>query len=606
MVKMSQLKTFDALTENIPFLLEEGWCYYVGSVTDTQEKTVRLLFFQRPAHWQDDFSHVFSPRVMVTFTVDICNPLLWEEEIEFIIDLCGDVGPSNHGDIAASCAVKKGAEYSPKFQWSYNGSIKSLKGRMKDLTEGNLDWIVSNEPTDLYQFKVETEMIINKNYAGVDSTSFCTESLETGPVAGHVVDTLHVTDVKPLCSKIFSGEENFAVQVKKKYPAEFVCEICGWRRVDSDDGGISLHKNTCQHVSGGKHVSSGRMSSNITSNNPREDSWNLLDCVGKRNTHDMPSDLAHGKPPDLTYGEPHDLSHGKPRDPTHVEQSDVSHGESRDVTHGGSRDTALGKQRGPRLFKIEGIKNKSASIEACSVMEDGEVESVETMETLGCYQQDSAESPSVPIVEDDVESNKQLHQYTKVSLSKHDIKKCLAEAICQICSWKSPTGSMNSLNVHIWKSHGNGRVRSEEDVKCRECLKIFKNRLGLENHMRVTHLYAEVKCDQCLKTFKNKYSLNAHIYRLHGEGKAAWKVWYENTKKQNSISYCDQCSNTFTTPRGLKAHKLRIHEEKPKPPKKHEPESERTCSDCGKILKNRRSYLQHLKSGTYTLHSLEF
>jgi hypothetical protein len=162
-------------------------------MTDTNKKTVHLLFFQRPAHWQDAFSHVFSPRIIVTFTVNICNPLFWEEEIEFTINLCGNIEPSVHSNIAASCAIKKGTKYSPAFQWSYNGSIKNLKGHMKDLTEGNLDWIGIDKSLDLNRVKVEAEIIDNLFEVGLDGTHSCTKCLDQ--------DVIVPSEVEPVMLK---------------------------------------------------------------------------------------------------------------------------------------------------------------------------------------------------------------------------------------------------------------------------------------------------------------------------------------------------------------------------------------------------------------------
>ena len=83
----------------------------------------------------------------------------------------------------------------------------------------------------------------------------------------------------------------------------------------------------------------------------------------------------------------------------------------------------------------------------------------------------------------------------------------------------------------------------EEDVKtdikerikllnifCDICLKVFKTKSALTNHIQSVHKEVKYPCDQCGKQFTKKGNLKTHIQSLHE------RVKYP----------CDQCGKQFT------------------------------------------------------------
>jgi hypothetical protein len=122
---------------------------------------------------------------------------------------------------------------------------------------------------------------------------------------------------------------------------------------------------------------------------------------------------------------------------------------------------------------------------------------------------------------------------TKEDLEAHIQESHPGEAICKYCRWKSPCGSLNSLETHIWRFHGKGKVSdNEEPPKCTQCSKVFQSKARFAQHMEYVYLREEVTCDLCPnKTFRNKTSLSRHQYYTHGKGNEVQRLRYRKKKK---------------------------------------------------------------------------
>jgi hypothetical protein len=499
---MSQLNSFNALTQNIPFLLAEGWCYYIDSMTDTNKKTVHLLFFQRPAHWQDAFSHVFSPRIIVTFTVNICNPLFWEEEIEFTINLCGNIEPSVHSNIAASCAIKKGTKYSPAFQWSYNGSIKNLKGHMKDLTEGNLDWIGIDKSLDLNRVKVEAEIIDNLFEVGLDGTHSCTKCLDQDVIVPSEVEPVMLKS-RTKCLDRYAMEALEVNSVETDLRTEpldkNVTEAS--KKIMSESSTIRLQKpaNVAVEVYSNMSVTDEDLEEHIQNRH-------LAECVRK-----MENDLS-----------------SQIEDET--QRDSISCDQLTDFDQpGGSVKIESELIDEEKVTK----QNMDANLSAVS------------REQMPFNNTSDAVNNSVPAASGDVTTNKERKKLlTKINSEVPNKNNHSAEVICKICGWRSPTGSITSLYSHKHACHG-----KEGPLKCDQCSKILKNKRNYNIHIKLVPTHKEVKCDRCPNiTFRNEDILRIHNYKQHGESNAIQKS-----------RHCNQCPKLFSTKEDLEVHIKKSH-----------------------------------------------
>ena len=115
------------------------------------------------------------------------------------------------------------------------------------------------------------------------------------------------------------------------------------------------------------------------------------------------------------------------------------------------------------------------------------------------------------------------------------------------------------------------KIASEKSFKniCRYCLKIFKDKYKLKNHMGIhENLFV---CDKCDKQFYSKQAIRKHKEEVH-------------VLKPNTVFKCDICNLVLSNGRNLAQHKS-IHETK-------EPLKCRLCSEEFNHSRNlRRHYL---------------
>ena len=95
------------------------------------------------------------------------------------------------------------------------------------------------------------------------------------------------------------------------------------------------------------------------------------------------------------------------------------------------------------------------------------------------------------------------------------------------------------LNLHINQAH-----TLVGDYHCDQCLKNFRDKLALENHISGVHKKISFICPQCEKGFTWQGNLARHIKDVH-----------EKEKKYA----CNFCEKRFSQKSSLKGHKQSVH-----------------------------------------------
>ena len=163
-LRQSRLENLDTLVQHVVSLLEEGWCYFIDSASGSTQKTIHLLFFERPSGWQNVFTYIFPTQIIISFTIDVKNPSFWEDRIQFTISErrseLSVVG--NYAD--GSTVITRSVDWFPN----------DLKTRMKDMTNGKLDWIIRDD--ELWDLKVEN----SENFQGgeISENVYCDGSMK--------------------------------------------------------------------------------------------------------------------------------------------------------------------------------------------------------------------------------------------------------------------------------------------------------------------------------------------------------------------------------------------------------------------------------------------
>jgi uncharacterized C2H2 Zn-finger protein len=82
--------------------------------------------------------------------------------------------------------------------------------------------------------------------------------------------------------------------------------------------------------------------------------------------------------------------------------------------------------------------------------------------------------------------------------------------ICNICH--AEFSNLKGLRLHEGRIHS----ASEKNIKCCECLKLFKNKYSLKIHVKQVHdKTTREPCPKCEKVLYNKYMLKKHIKKNH-------------------------------------------------------------------------------------------
>ena len=213
-IHRSRLENFDTLVQNVLYLLEEGWCYFIDSANGSTQKTIHLVFFERPSGWRDVFSYIFSTQIIISFTIDVENPSFWEDRIQFTISVRRSEVSVEGTYADESTALTR------RFDWL----PKDLKTRMKDVTNGKLDWIIPDNSIDLWDLKVE-----NSENGEITENVYCNRAIKMDPcdikVEAVTMSTEHAykqeSNERKSCSKSLVEEE--PVECERDSHGEDLC-----------------------------------------------------------------------------------------------------------------------------------------------------------------------------------------------------------------------------------------------------------------------------------------------------------------------------------------------------------------------------------------------
>ena len=146
---------------------------------------------------------------------------------------------------------------------------------------------------------------------------------------------------------------------------------------------------------------------------------------------------------------------------------------------------------------------------------------------------------------------------------------------CKICDQKIAKSS--HLKRHMREKHSALNVKKvlkkEEitDFKCEQCLKVFKRREHLLQHLSVHQVLGpQYNCEECDASFSNTRNLDRHK-RIHLNSLPSHK--------------CDLCGEQFSQKFNLERH-LKLHEE---------PDMKYACNLCGSSFSREDNLKNHLK-----------
>ena len=176
---------------------------------------------------------------------------------------------------------------------------------------------------------------------------------------------------------------------------------------------------------------------------------------------------------------------------------------------------------------------------------------------------------------------------------------------CTLCSRTFKDNKY--LNKHVDLHHGvpvAGKTATEttedpeegkigDEYLCTKCGSVFKGDAGLQAHIKRIHPEdVQSLCTKCGSVFKGDAPLRSHIRQVHPE---------------DLQSLCTKCGSVFKGEASLQSHIRQAHpEDKLKEditpstmnPKRNRLTSqlkEHLCTQCGKVLKGKSSFLQHVK-----------
>uniref|UniRef100_A0A2M4CW56 Putative c2h2-type zn-finger protein n=1 Tax=Anopheles darlingi TaxID=43151 RepID=A0A2M4CW56_ANODA len=130
---------------------------------------------------------------------------------------------------------------------------------------------------------------------------------------------------------------------------------------------------------------------------------------------------------------------------------------------------------------------------------------------------------------------------------------------CEICNKTFVQGSALTVHRELHKD--------QRDYECKTCHKAFKSKFAFKKHEKVHTGQRPFKCEVCGKTFTQSCNLKAH-QKLHN-GKHAYE--------------CVVCSKTFRFNSHYQDHKMT-----------HTKDKKYCCSDCGRTFAYKNSYQRHI------------
>ncbi|XP_017069928.2 zinc finger protein 319 [Drosophila eugracilis] len=174
-------------------------------------------------------------------------------------------------------------------------------------------------------------------------------------------------------------------------------------------------------------------------------------------------------------------------------------------------------------------------------------------------------------------------------------KRARKSYICRIC--KGGFTSFRKLHYHRrLKTHFVKLIPSFAG-RCCGCLKLFRSRLGLRQHMRYICQSLSLKNHRRLQSFKCRHCQAiafAHwrLYRRHELNcrprKSKTRVQMSNNSKKKvtpiQIFACNICKKSFGSLNGLRQHNIT-----------HSTERQHKCGICDRVFKRRNGLSQHIK-----------
>lgn len=270
-------------------------------------------------------------------------------------------------------------------------------------------------------------------------------------------------------------------------------------------------------------------------------------------------------------------------------------------------------------IKIEQIESEDDS----SVNQDGsfvdqEIEDDVKTETVESKVESKPEAESICLSCDKTfTSSKHLADHLKKVHSKQLLD-------CPVCS--SQAKHLGGLRQHMKRQHKLDsqeiaeklravRVRdrtvyqdthkSQLEVVCPECNKVFKGKYNLRHHIENWHKSGDHLCNVCGDEFDLKGKLKNHHAAHHGKDHSGvcpicskeMKNLKSHMKDVHTVEkqICPHCARTFNHKKHLTAHITTAHSD---------PSKAMTCPYCSKLCKNPVYYRQHVRLVHETVNNL--
>ena len=128
------------------------------------------------------------------------------------------------------------------------------------------------------------------------------------------------------------------------------------------------------------------------------------------------------------------------------------------------------------------------------------------------------------------------------------------------------------------KTHG-----QRNELKCRECGKIFAMKQNLDVHMKSVHSFASVKCTICHQSFTRQSNLTSHYNYVH-DVVDNYLVMDDGIEIQ--YYECEECSFESRYEKNLRKHILTVHSE----------ERKFNCTECPYVSNRMDNLSMHIKT----------
>lgn len=172
-------------------------------------------------------------------------------------------------------------------------------------------------------------------------------------------------------------------------------------------------------------------------------------------------------------------------------------------------------------------------------------------------------------------SNKKVNnvdsESTDTSATKFKAIKINAPPVFLCMKCKNRFDTLQSLKQHVFEKN----ECSIAQLTCKVCQKMFDNKKGMAQHMKVHEEKEKFICDKCGKIYMNQFNLENHKSAQHGE----YVDEFDNVFK------CRLCEQKFSNRTDLYSHM-----------KTHTKETQRLlCDTCGKCFNNTHNLKSHMR-----------